>query len=110
MGILPARTARFEAFVAPARAEPALWRLAAGVLLAALLWLATAGALGTIAQGLSGPGPRAALVLYLASFAGLAAGLALAARLLHHRPPRSLIGPEGFSGPAFALGVTVIAL
>ena len=30
MGLLPERSAQFEAFVAPARARPALWRLALG--------------------------------------------------------------------------------
>jgi CAAX protease family protein len=106
MGILPGRTAGFEGFVAPARADPALWRLAAGAALAGALWMATAVAVGSVAPA---AGPRAALVLYLASFAGLAAGVVLAARLLHRRPWRTLIGPAGFSGQGFVLGVAVIA-
>jgi membrane protease YdiL (CAAX protease family) len=107
MGVLPGRTARFEAFVAPARAAPALWRLGAGAGLAGALWMAVAIGIGSVWPW---AGPRAVLVLYLASFVGLAAGLALAVRLLHRRAPRTLIGPAGFSGRGFALGMAVIAV
>lgn len=103
-----ARSAAFEAFVAPARARPALWRLLAGLVLAAALWLgAAAGLLGGAAS--AGAGPRATLLLYLASFGGLGLGTALAVRLLHRRPAASLLGPGGFRPGAFGLAVAVIA-
>jgi hypothetical protein len=67
--LAPARTARFEAYVAPARVRPALWRLLLGTTLAALAWLGSV----LLVFGLLDPGAsgRAALLLYLASFAGL---------------------------------------
>ena len=68
MSVLPARTARFEAFVAPARARPALWRLVAGSALAGAVWLALPPALLLALRRRSGG--RAVLLLYLASFAG----------------------------------------
>lgn len=102
-----ARSPAFEAFVAPARRRPALWRLALGLLLAAGLWLAAAAVLLRAAPAL-GAGPRGVLLLYLASFAGLAAGTALAARL-HRRPAASLLGPGGFRRRAFGLGVAAVA-
>lgn len=102
-----ARSPAFEAFVAPARRRPALWRLAAGLVLAAALWFAVAAALLRTAPAL-GAGPRGVLLLYLASFAGLALGTALAARL-HRRPPASLLGPGGFRPRAFGLGVAAVA-
>ena len=56
-----------------------------------------------------GAGPRGVLLLYLASFAGLALGTALAARLLHGRGAATLLGPRGFRPRAFALGVAAVA-
>jgi uncharacterized protein len=105
MGVLPARTARFEAFVAPAMARPALWRLVVGFGLAGLCWLAATAALLPLAGG-----PRGVLLLYLAGFAGLVAGVGIAARLLHGRGFASLIGPDGFRLRGFALGIAVVAL
>ena len=102
------RTPAFDAFVAPARRRPALWRLAAGLVLAGALWLAAVAALLRAASGL-GAGPRGVLLLYLASFAGLALGTALAARLLHGRGAATLLGPRGFQPRAFALGVAAVA-
>jgi membrane protease YdiL (CAAX protease family) len=99
----PVRTAAFEAFVAPARARPALWRLALGSLLAGLVWLAAAALL----LGTAG-GPRSLLLLYLASFAALLAATALAARLLHGRGFATLLGPGGFRPRHFAAGIVVV--
>lgn len=96
----------FDAFVAPARARPALWRLVAGVLLAAAVWLAATVALFRAAPAAGAPG---VLLLYLASFAGLALGTVLAARLLHRRGAASLLGPGGFRLRHFAAGVAAIA-
>lgn len=103
-----ARPAAFDAFVAPARARPGLWRLALGLALAAALWFGTALILFRLAPRFD-VGPRGVLLLYLASFAGLALGVALAARLLHRRSPLSLIGPGGMRRRAFAAGVGVVA-
>jgi uncharacterized protein len=110
MGVLPERTERFEAFVAPARAAPQLWRLALGIVLAALVWLATA----FVVLGLGSlPRPenaaRAAILLFLLSFAGLVLGVWLAARLVQRRRPARLLGPDGFRPRDFGLGVAVVA-
>ena len=107
MGILPGRTERFEAFIAPARRRPGALALALGAGLAAASWLRTRR---RPAPPRRRPAPRRApILLYLASFAGLAAGVALAARLLQRRAPGTLIGPGGFRPGAFALGVAVVA-
>lgn len=107
MSTLPLRNARFEAFVAPARQRPALWRLAAGLALAATFWLTAAALLlrspAAAARAPMLPG------LYLLSFAALIAGLALAARFLHGRGIASLIGPGGLSWRAWLAGAGVVA-
>jgi membrane protease YdiL (CAAX protease family) len=106
----PWQSDAFEAFVAPARLRPALWRLAAGAALAALAWLGAAAALLPLASRLPADPGRAFLLGYLASFAGLALGTAAAARLLGRRSPATLLGPGGFRPRHFALGVAVVAL
>jgi uncharacterized protein len=95
----------FDAFVAPARSRAALWRLAAGTCLAAAAWISAAIALLRAAPG-DGP---STLLLYLASFAGLALGTALAAQLLHRRSMASLVGPGGFRLRDFTAAVAVVA-
>jgi len=105
----PAPAAAFAAFVAPAAARPALWRTLAGALLAAALWLFTVGAVLPFAARAGGVATQVGVLLYLVSFAGLAAGIALVARLLQARSPRTLLGPGGFRARAFGLGVAVIA-
>ena len=95
MPVFPTRAEPFEAFVAPARARPELWRLIAGTALAAAVWVAlTALALPLVVR-FADPGGRVALIGFLASFAALILGLALAARLLHRRGIGSLFGPGG---------------
>ena len=96
----------FESLVAPARARPQLWRLAAGLAMSALIygavtvaifaavWLAMADPdpeLGWIDEIIEADTPRAMLIL-LATFAGMALGPMAAARLLHHRPGGTLFG------------------
>jgi membrane protease YdiL (CAAX protease family) len=108
MGIVPERTQRFEAFVAPARARPALWRLGLGAAIAAGLWLGALGLALPAAQPGLGQG-RVPLLLYLFSFAALIAGLAVAAPLLQRRRFATLIGPAGFVPRRFALGVGIVA-
>ena len=88
MGVLPERTARFEAFVAPARARPALWRLVAR----------RRPRRRGLARGdrrrccrsppaPAGAGRAACSSLYLASFAGLVAR--------HRRSPRGSCSGRG---------------
>ncbi len=110
MGVLPERTQRFEAFIAPARAYPSLWRLLAGAALAAILWLGSAFVLLPLALRLPANPERLLLAAYLVSFAGLALGTAAAARLLQRRHPATLIGPGGFRLGQFALALAVVAL
>jgi len=99
----------FEAFVAPARARPALWRTLAGTLLAAALWLFAIGATLPFAASAGGFATPVGILLYLASFAALLGGAALAARLLQGRRAATLIGPGGFRPGAFGAGIAVIA-
>lgn len=105
----PVRPPAFEAFVAPARARPALWRLAAGIILAAALWIGAVAILLPLAMRLPGDPARLVLAGYLASFAGLALGTAGAARLLHRRPAATLLGPGGWRTGHFAAGVAAVA-
>ena len=110
MPVFPTRAEPFEGFVAPARARPELWRLIAGTALAAAVWVAlTALALPLVVR-FADPGGRVALIGFLASFAALILGLALAARLLHRRGIGSLFGPGGLRWRDFALGVGAVAL
>jgi uncharacterized protein len=108
--IAPGRSPAFEAFVAPARARPALWRTLTGALIAVALWLLAVGATLPLVLRAGGFATRTGVLLYLASFAALCAGVVLAARLLQGRGPATLIGPGGFRPAAFGIGVAVIAL
>ena len=107
---LPDPIPAFDAFVAPARARPALWRTLCGAVIAGGLWLATILATAPFATRAGGFATPVGVLLYLASFAGLAAGAGLAARLLQARNPATLIGPGGFRPRSFAIGVAVVAL
>ncbi len=108
-GLLPGRTAAFEAFVAPARAQPAVWRLCAGFVLVAAVWLALSAALLPLVPLLpEGAERRGVLVLYLAGFGGMILGVGLAVRLLQRRRLATLIGPAGFRPGRFGLGVAAI--
>ena len=100
---------RLEAFVGPARARPALWRLLLGALFAVAVWFAASSS--SFAAGrLPGDPGRLFLLAYLASFAGLAAGIAAAARLLQRRRPVTLSAPAASAPRHFAAGVAAIAL
>lgn len=114
-------TADFERFVAPARARPQLWRLAAGGLLVAVVWAASVVAMfaavrvavgpavieGWIARIVAADTPAAVLAI-LASFAGMVAGPLLAVRWLHRRPARGLFGAGLARG--FLAAATITAL
>ncbi|UWQ21890.1 CPBP family intramembrane glutamic endopeptidase [Jannaschia sp. W003] len=107
-------TPAFERFVAPARLRPELWRTGLGTLLIVAVYVAVvSGALALVALWWSWGRPPAeqadaaarfalfaagrtpwGVLLLLATFAGMAAGAALAVRWLHGRTARSLAGPH----------------
>ena len=95
----------FEAFVAPARQRPQLWRLALGIMVVAAVYAGTLVAIfaavsalrGTeaalhVAERLVHPDTPAATLVLLASFAAMAVAPMIAARLLHGRSAGSLFG------------------
>lgn len=113
----------FERYIAPARARPQIWRILLGLLLiggfytgvmAALVGLAVRlvprervpGLAEDIGLGQS-PGGMIALLF---SFAALAAGPMMAARLLHGRRAATLFGPGPRVVRHFALGTLAVAL
>ena len=110
MRLPPPRSPAFEAFVAPARARPQLWRLVLGFGVVALLWAAVTVALLRLApEAVAAPAERVVLVAYLYGFAGMILGLWVAARLLQRRSFAGLIGPDGFSPGDFLFGVVAMA-
>ncbi|WGH77240.1 CPBP family intramembrane glutamic endopeptidase [Jannaschia ovalis] len=114
-------TKRFEAFVAPARTKPQIWRLAAGLVLVVavyagcvvallgLVWaIAGTEALQGWMQRIAQAGTPTAVLIMLASFIGMLIGPILAARWLHKRPGRTLLGPRLWAG--FGLGAAITGL
>lgn len=110
MTLPPPRTAAFEAFVAPARGRPALWRLGLGLAVVGVVWAAVNVAMLPLVPRLP---PRtvaqAVLVLYLLGFAGMALGVWLAVRLVGRRRFAGLFGPAGFEPRRFLAGAAVMA-
>ncbi|WP_114964506.1 CPBP family intramembrane glutamic endopeptidase [Alkalilacustris brevis] len=125
-------TPEFLSYIAPARRYPQLWRLLAGLVVIGVVHVAWSALVmlgaglmigrGLIAAppgGLSretiGASPGMMLML-LATFAGMGIGTVLAARLLHRRGLRSLIGPgrtalrHFLGGAALILAVNLLAL
>ncbi|CAM4106704.1 CPBP family intramembrane glutamic endopeptidase [Palleronia rufa] len=112
----------FDAFVAPARARPQIWRLVLGcvvlVLVTALwmmgsfaaIWLRTDAetAMGTMAAMVQPATPRATLLL-LSTFIGMALAPWIAVRLLHRRGLATLFGPWGRVLRHFGAGVLAVA-
>lgn len=111
----------FAAYIAPARAYPQIWRLVLGLTLIAgiyFAWMALLGALLWLASGPDGLGLRLyvigqggdpwSLLLLLSTFAGMAIGVWVAARLLHKRGLRSLFGRPAAVLRDFLLGIGVI--
>jgi membrane protease YdiL (CAAX protease family) len=101
----PAAYRAHEAFVAPARAAPQVWRLALGIVIATLAYvflsqiffstvysLAGPESAGLHADLVSGATPQA-MYLLLFSFGFMAMGAAIAARIMHKRGPLTLLGP-----------------
>lgn len=113
----------FDAYVAPARARPQIWRLVAGIVLTAVLYAGLISGFAALIGYALGPegapfyrdlmGGRTPLgvAALLISFVAMAIGPALAVRWLHKRPVRSLFGPRRGGGRAFALagGVILVA-
>lgn len=97
------RTPRWEAFIAPARERPQLWRLILALVLiaAAAFGSGAALALGGLALGMGERALRQFLMLNtptgayvtLGAFIFWWGGLWLAARLIHRRPFATLYGP-----------------
>ena len=105
--VSPPPRRRFARFIAPARARRALWRLGLGLVaviaVQALTFMVLVGgiralrgpdAAGTWLAKLAVASTPATLLTVLALFASLLAGVVLAARLLHGRDLRSLLGPD----------------
>ena len=109
--------------MAPARTHPQLWRLVLGVLLIAVTMLVLIGLqvgvmywfvgaeafpdwINLFVKALS---PTGALLLML-SFAGMALGPMLAAKLLHKRRFLSVIGPLRVAARDFAVTAVIVAL
>ena len=99
-----------EAFVAPARAKPQIWRLILGVLLAAFAYIALSQVYFTVIFGLLDPVQQEAIFsgntvltmfILLGSFAFMILGATLAARLLHSRGLGTLFGPRALFVPQF---------
>lgn len=109
------RSEAFEHYVASARARPQLWRLAAGLALVvavhvalSLLLIAGMDRAGQAPLTRAASDSPAVMLLLMGSFAGLALGTLLAARLLHGRGPSSLLGPARRAGRDFVLGLAVV--
>jgi membrane protease YdiL (CAAX protease family) len=105
----------FERFVAPARPRSELWRTALGVCLAAAIYTgATFGMLAVFqwllgSQEISFQEPRTLLV-FLATFIGMVAGVMLVTRVLHKRPIGSLFGRSAWVLRDFTLAVGAVVL
>lgn len=111
----------FRAFIGPATARPQLWRLLLGLIVAALIYAAVCVAVlapavlrqpatdagDTLASLVEARTPGATLLL-LATFAGMALGVMVAARFLHGRRPGTLIGPASRALRDFVTAVTVV--
>lgn len=102
----PAETAAFEAFVAPARARAAVWRLGLGVMIVAVLSIIAHAVLFLAEPELGG---RGFLIGFLLASFGAILGLAAALRLLHRRRLVTLIGPGGLRPRSFGVAVSVVA-
>ena len=106
-------TPAFARYIAPARATPELWRLPLGFGIIVgfhLAWIYTlAGVLrGTLDWGtLLAASTPAAVVALLAGFGGLVIGVIAAARIVHRRNFRSLIGPGPRALRQFVLGAAL---
>ena len=117
--MLPRHPPPFDAYVAPARRRPQLWRLGVGIaLIVAVNFALSAVVFVGLAQTRWGAGLQeevlgetpAVMVFLLFSFLGLAGGSWAAARLLHGRGLRSLIGHGPTALRHFVAGAGVVGL
>lgn len=103
--------APIEAYVAPARARPALWRLLAGCVVICIAWfgalVSVAPTLKEFAKGHQLHDPALLTIGFLYAFGGMIAGTALAVRLFQRRSFRSVFGPGGFRPGLFGLAVAI---
>lgn len=117
------RTPEFNAYVAPARLYPQLWRLVLGVFLILFIYLGFLSlVMGGILAYAKPPGflvwmrdfqqpakPLPAMVM-LFTFVGLALGPIIAAPACQYRSPATLFGPWSETWRSFAITVVVSAL
>ena len=114
--------AAHDAFVAPARAKPQIWRLAVGAFVAIMVYVflgqvyfVTVGILSgntpAFAQALAQGNTPVAMYVLLLSFGFMAVGVWVAVKALHQRSFASLLGPIPHLIRDFrAVSVTVLAV
>ncbi len=110
--------APFEAYVAPARRHPELWRLGLGIVLIVTVNFAFSALLVLVLMRASGVSPAAGeeaigqtpgvLLVLLFAFSGLILGSWLAVRLLHRRSFATLIGHAPTALRHFVYGAALI--
>lgn len=111
----------FDAYVAPARLRPQLWRLALGMVLAIgiyVLWMMAVGFVVTLGMGLDGLEHQlgdlglgrspVALIVLLFTFIGMALGTFAATSWVHRRGIGTLFGPRALVIRDFALGAGLL--
>lgn len=124
--------AAFDAFVAPARRRPQIWRLLLGLGVALAVYVAVMAVVLVLGLGLLGIDPAqiaaasdaddamppalerlilgqspTAMLILLATFAGMALGPVVAVSLLHARRPDTLLGPRAALLHDFAVAAAV---
>ncbi|MEL7461580.1 MAG: type II CAAX endopeptidase family protein [Pseudomonadota bacterium] len=114
----------YESFVAPARRRPAIWRLVLGLILAAAIYMGgTFGLLGLVwwltasqsdfltwsAQVAAPSTPFFTYLILFVSFPMMAAGVFVAAKVLHKRGPGTLFGRAPRVMRHFCVGAAVTA-
>ena len=118
-GMAHVHPAPFEEFVGPARRRPQLWRLGLGIVVILVVNTAVSAGVFFLLARARGPGEGltpetlgttpGVMVVLLFSFAGLALGTWAAARVLHGRGWRSLIGDGRRARRHFLWGAGLIA-
>lgn len=119
----PLITPAFEAFVAPARRYPQIWRLLVGLVVLlgvyiawpALMLVVAGLAVGWVealayAGGLAAAAEPGPVLVLLATFLGMAGGAVAAARLLHGRGAGTLIGRAPVVLRDFTAAVAVVVV
>ena len=116
--------AAHDAFIAPAKGYPQIWRFVVGLGLAVAVYalgiFALMGLIALFNGGLSGLQPwmqriqvadtPTATLLILGTFIGMGGGAMLATKLLHKRPIASLFGPLATLQRQFLIAVGVAAI